>query len=430
MSRASFVVLSLSLAFGCSGASDSSAGAPPSDDAAGNGADGCCPELVDVGAGGEGGTASLDLDDGEDASAGAAAGPGCSDALWREAQATSTAAQALVYAATELTQRVRVACASLHEELSPDYRGSAEGGGTVAETCGSAANVLATHRGDSEPLAALEGGRCRVITARQTACEQACSNGCSPSSTLERCGEQNVVAPCSGLCSEGSVCEGTAAEPTECTGDCSGTCHGSCEGTCVATSNQAGTSEPCDGFCSGLCTGLCTGDCRIRAEGAGQKCGDGISCQGACSTSSTADGCLQPLGLPQAMDCQLSDTCYQACAAVAALSAECTSPTVTLVGGFSANVVTALEAYLAPLVHTANGDGRLAAAAGDGLVQAMDRIDATLRTEPACLAHLGIENLVTAADVLDAHAAIEEAVQAASGVVQTAFGKEQWESMR
>ncbi len=354
---------------------------------------------------------------------------GCSDLLWREAGAVVATAQALVATATELTQRVSVACGSLHEELASGKVDPTTANATVTDLCEAAAQSI-LELGGTTPGVAVEGGQCSIAAADQLKCEASCSGGCTTNAADARCAEENLYVICDGSCGAGGVCQGSIETPARCIGQCQGACTGTCVGTCTsltsATNSPALDPDSCGAFCDGRCEGTCTGECQLAAD-TNVSCGE-APCQGQCSESPETFDCIWPLDEAPASDC-VSTTCYQACAGAVALAPNCVFPTVHVIGGFTASEVAALEAYLAPLLRAAGGDGRLAARVAPSLVEAVDQFKSVLDANPACMAEIGVENIGALEEAREAQTAIDAAVSAASLVVEGALGAAQRDSI-
>lgn len=155
----------------------------------------------------------------------------------------------------------------------------------------------------------------------------ACAARCGATGATVRC-EGALVGTCPGVCDGvchglcGATCEGTCSD--FCDGSCDATCTGVCEGDCalrdrdgycVVTCEGRCARGACDGTCDGSCTGVCTEACDDACIGA---------CIGACDAA-WAPACQ---GVVRVDD----EACGLACAAAAAVDADCPDPEVRVRG--------------------------------------------------------------------------------------------------
>lgn len=188
---------------------------------------------------------------------------------------------------------------------------------------------------------------CTVDAQAQFDCEASCQAEaeltCDPPELDVRCDPGELSVQCEGSCNVNAYCEGSATVAVdcaakcegECTGTCSGTCKGTCEGMCNGTTGEGGRCDgtctgTCTGECSTDCTGSCKGSCQVKASG-GVSCGAMARCKGGCTGTARAPECRANLK-PAECEGSASVDCSADCSGSASLKADCSDPSVRIVG--------------------------------------------------------------------------------------------------
>ncbi|HEU4577535.1 MAG TPA: hypothetical protein VFS67_04725 [Polyangiaceae bacterium] len=237
----------------------------------------------------------------------------------------------------------------------------------ITDTCKAAqAKIKAALQANAEISVVIVPPQCTVDAQAQLNCEGECyaeaEVECEPGELEARCDPGELSVSCEGKCDVDAYCEGSATVAVDCQakceGKCTGTCTGKCEGTCSGSTDAGGKCDgTCTGTCEADCMGSCNGSCQVKAEG-GVSCGANARCKGGCTGTATAPKCEANLKPPS---CQGSATaqCNADCEGSASLKANCTDPSVTIVGMADATLKADLEAALPKLVKVA-GQGDLA----------------------------------------------------------------------
>jgi hypothetical protein len=246
---------------------------------------------------------------------------------------------------------------------------------------------------------------CTVDAQAQFMCEGACTAEaevmCDPGSVEVRCDPGELSVQCSGTCNVNAYCEGDVnvgvacqgACEGRCEGTCSGKCSGACDGTCMGTTNSDGSCAgtcmgTCRGDCDANCMGQCKGSCKVTASG-GVMCGANARCKGGCTGTATAPRCEANLK-PPACEGSASAQCNADCEGSASLKANCTDPSIEIVGLADVAVKNRIVAGLPKLLKVA-AQGELVGKAvvdisGDFAEVAGDVVSCTLEVGASAVA--------------------------------------------
>jgi len=214
---------------------------------------------------------------------------------------------------------------------------------------------------------------CTVDANAQIMCEGSCTAKadvtCDPGMIEARCDPGDLSVECSGNCKVNAKCEGSATVGVDCQGKCEGSCSGTCTGKCTGTCSGDCTVKNADGSCNGTCTGMCGGECDANCMGSckgsctvtamgGVKCSGNARCKGGCDVTGTAPRCEANLK-PPSCEGSASAQCNADCESSASLKADCTDPSVTIVGMADATLKADLLVALPALIKV-TGKGKLA----------------------------------------------------------------------
>ncbi|MFZ5894418.1 MAG: hypothetical protein ACOY0T_25375 [Myxococcota bacterium] len=312
----------------------------------------------------------------------------------------TSAADAIVSASTEMRGELYVACAAIAG--MPAVNAADATDEKVMAACDAASLKIKGAVTASVSITVVPG-RCELDASAQVSCEGSCKAdvSCTEPGIDVRCMPGQLSVECSGECTGTLSCEGSASAAVKCegacngscTGTCEGSCEGSCDGTCMGTCDGTASSAACAGKCSGTCTGTCSGSCSATCTGtckgsctyeadAMVKCDATARCKGMCSVMGTAPKCEGELKPPM---CMGDASCQASCKSEAKVRAECTPPTVVVVGLADATFSATLSKNL-PVVLKVLGKAKVVFAGAGEFASASSALIAGVGSDLKCAA--------------------------------------------
>ena len=328
-------------------------------------------------------------------------------------------------ALTEVAANIKVDVAGACAKIAGMDAPATPSDNDVTTICNAAkAKIDAALRADAKVSIVIVPPQCTVDAQAQLDCEASCYGEaevtCDPGQIEARCDPGQLSVECSGKCEANAYCEGSVDVAVDCQakceGSCTGTCSGTCQGTCEGTCDVKNTDGSCAGKCTGTCTGKCdlncegkcNGSCQVKADG-GVNCGANARCKGGCDVAGTAPKCEANLK-PPSCEGNAKVDCHGDCEGSASLQAQCTKPTVDVVGMADATLATNLKAALPTLIQV-TGKAKIA---GDAVTKISTNMGKVAADVGSCVLDVG-------ASVVSEFSAAAKASVAATASVSVSF---------
>jgi hypothetical protein len=288
-------------------------------------------------------------------------------------------------AASAMVTDLGTSCRGMAVELGVDPKAvdTADPGDYTTQWCAKAVEEIS--KISAQITVSVQPAECRFSAEVQASCEGHCQvdASCDPGSIEARCDPGELVVKCDAACT--GSCEGSANVAVSCEGACDGSCEGTCSGT------QDG------GICNGTCSGKCRGSC--QADGSANVACEG-ECSGSCSGTATAPRCKAELKPPS---CEASADCQASCKASASAQAECTPPSVEIVGAANLDAkIAVLKKYLPQIYAIAEARAKILAQNAQAMIDVSGNLEGALDAESTaafCLVPAGVA-IVDAGDNL------------------------------
>lgn len=338
------------------------------------------------------------------------------------------AASDFVGDANQIKSAVMTACTKIATDLGaqdtwsaiddPDKAISNENGTGACDAAGSRVEqaLVDAEKVNAHVALAMSRGECHLDFDEQKRCDAQCAaHATCDSGTVEtRCDPAAVSVVCSGTCSAGASCVGTAQVAANCMGQCESECTGECKGECVGEDGSVTeNNENAKGKCASTCNGKCSGTCKVQAS-EGVSCGANVRCTGGCTGTATDPICTTQFKPPT---CQVDEDCLAACSAKVVEDATCDPPTIRIFADINATpeikaVVDSLEANLPDLFSAANVRGKLILNAAQRLGDTGKSLDTRIENlDGKSLACLGKASTAVGESIGSVNASVNASVQ-------------------